>query len=206
MLRGFIKFAIIFVIAAAVVAALSRFFFIDIAEIGHNGMAPTLVAGDLAAIARHADIDIGDVVVCENPIRRGEFVTGRVIAKAGSVVKTDRLGQLNVNDNSIYVDWRGAIRFYDSVNRRRLDMKLGVARVGDSEYQVFLEKKRAFAIRPTEVRNGVFLLGDNRTPHSYDSRHFGEIDPRRCVGQVFMLIKPAISREAEIQRKKLSKI
>lgn len=205
-LRGLFKLSILLVIVAAVIVGISRFFFIDIAEVGHNGMAPTLVAGDVVLILRNADIDLGDVVICPNPIRKGEFATGRVIARSGSVVKTDRLGQLNVDEHSLFADFRGTIQFYNSPAKRQVSMKLGVARVDDSEYQIFIEKKSQFHIRPTEVARGIYLLGDNRSNHPYDSRHFGEVDPATCVGQVFMLLQPSPHRGAGIQRTRFSRI
>jgi signal peptidase I len=206
MLRGVFKLSIILVIVAAAIVGVSRFFFVDIAEVGHNGMAPTLVAGDVVLILRNADIDVGDVVICPNPIRKGEFATGRVIARAGSVVQTDRLGQLNVDEHSIYADWRGTINFYNSPAKKHMDMKLGVARIADSEYQIFLEKKSRFRIRQFEVARGVYLLGDNRSKHPYDSRHFGVVDPATCVGQVFMLLQPSPHRGPGIQRSRFSRI
>lgn len=206
MLRGIFKLLIILVIVAAVIVGVSRFFFIDIAEVGHNGMAPTLVAGDIVVILRNADIDIGDVVICPNPIRKSEYATGRVIARAGSVVQTDRLGQLNVDQHSIYTDWRGTINFYNRPAKRHVRMKLGVARNADSEYQVFMEENSRFRLRPTEVARGIYLLGDNRSKHPYDSRHFGVVDPATCVGQVFMLIQPSADRSAGIHRSRFSRI
>jgi len=206
MLRGLFKLSSLLVIVVAVIAGISRFFFIDIAEVGHNGMAPTLVAGDVVLILRNADIDLGDVVICPNPIRKGEFATGRVIARTGSVVQTDRLGQLNIDEHSIFADWRGTIRFYNSPAKRYVSMKLGVARVANSEYQIFIEKKSRFRIRSTKVAKGIYLLGDNRSNHPYDSRHFGEVEPATCVGQIILLLRPSPHRGPGIQRSKFSRI
>jgi signal peptidase I len=206
MIWGLIKTMVWIFIVAVIIIAASRFFFIDIAEVGHNGMAPTLVVGDVVAVFRGARVDIGDVVICKNPIRKGEFVTGRVIAKAGSTVQTDRQGQLEVDEKSFDVAWRGAMRFYDSVSTRRFNVKLGSTRTGDSEYQIFMEEKNTFSVRPTHVERGVYLLGDNRMPHSYDSRTFGEIDPESCVGRVFFMLQPSNAREPEIKRSRLQNI
>jgi signal peptidase I len=206
MIWGLIKTMVwIFIVGVAIIGV-SHFFFIDIAEVGHNGMAPTLVVGDLVTVLRGAHVEIGDVVICKNPIRKGEFVTGRVIAKAGSTVQTDRQGQLDVDEKSLDVEWRSKMSFYDVVSKRRFDVKLGTTRVGESEYQVFIDEKNTFNIRPTHVERGIYLLGDNRMAHSYDSRTFGEIDPESCVGRVFFMLQPSNIREPEIQRGRFQKL
>ena len=41
-------------------------------------------------------------------------------------------------------------------------------------------------MRSYTVEKGVYLLGDNRSESTYDSREFGEVDPERCLGQVIL--------------------
>ena len=50
---------------ALAIAGVLKLFFVDVIHVPHNGMAPTLVYGDLVLVWRNAKVDMADVVVCE---------------------------------------------------------------------------------------------------------------------------------------------
>lgn len=172
-----------------VAIAILFLFFVHRVRVSHNAMAPTLLAGEEALVWRNADIEMGDVVVCEHPGRRGEFVIGRVVAKPGMRIESPR-GQLTVSDTRADVDYQGTVRFYDTVLDRTDTMRSGVETLGNTEHRFFIRKDDHLRIRPTEVSKGPYLLADNRSVRGNDSRQFGPVDVETCIGQVFMRLWP----------------
>ncbi|QQR91738.1 MAG: hypothetical protein IPJ88_08540 [Myxococcales bacterium] len=69
--------AILWIVGPAIVVlAVLRIFFVDLGIIGHNGMAPTLIAGDQVAVWRNAKLERGDVAMCLHPRKPGELWLG----------------------------------------------------------------------------------------------------------------------------------
>lgn len=174
---------------------LLRIFFIEVVIVQDNGMAPTLIYGDEVLVWKGARVDMADVMVCEHPARSGERVIGRVIAFAGHTVHTDR--------NGLYVDRDATVtqllepkRFYDVTRKRMYQMDVSqIDYYGRHSHEFFLEHGDRFGLREYAVEKGVYLLGDNRSESSFDSREFGEVDPKHCWGQVFLRWKPAPARD-----------
>lgn len=70
---------------------------------------------------------------------------------------------------------------------------------GGHDHAFFLDRDGSFSLRSYRVEKGVYLLGDNRSERSFDSREFGEVDPATCLGQVFMIWMPAPSRGDDVE-------
>ncbi len=199
LIKSLLKMALALGVALLIVGALLRVFFVDVAVVGHEGMAPTLVAGDYVAIWRNAEANVGDVLICQHPGEPNKHVMGRVLAKSGYEVKTDHFGQIVVGDVTVQRDFRGKRSFFDTTRNEMVTMHYGVAKFGYYENEFFIQERRKPVVRPYTVKTGVFLLGDNYTSVGYDSRHFGEVDPDTCVGQVFMRLWPAEDRGDDIR-------
>jgi signal peptidase I len=174
-----------------VIGVVLRFFFVELAVVGHDGMAPTLVAGELVAVWRYAEPEIGDVFICQHPTQSGKHVLGRVMAKPGYVIRLNEHGQITVGNDAIPLSNKGVQRFYDSQLKQIVRMRWGVVEFGYTTHEYFSREGMAFTMRPAKVTRGIYLLSDNRTSRGHDSRYYGEVDPEACIGQVFMRLKPA---------------
>lgn len=189
------------VVAAIVIGlVLLRLFFMESVVIQDNGMAPTLVYGDEVLIWRHAGVDMADVMVCEHPARSGVLVVGRAVAFAGHRIRTDHNGMLYVDDDQTTSQTDGHVRFYDVPRKKLWHMQLRrMDYFGRHDHAYFLQEGDVFRMREYQVEKGVYLLGDNRSEQIYDSREFGEVDPARCLGQVFLRLRPAPKNDDDIQ-------
>lgn len=176
-----------------------RILFVEVVAVQDNGMAPTLVYGDEIWMWKGAGVDMADVVVCPHPARPEELVIGRAIAFAGHTVHTDMNGQLYVDDDRTATEYEGSSRFYDDTRDKEFQMKNGVINYGGQhDHAFFIQQGDVFSLRENSVEHGVYLLGDNRSERSFDSREFGEVDPETCLGQVFMIWQPAPSRDDDV--------
>jgi signal peptidase I len=186
------KFVLNAAAALVIAAVLVRLVFLEEVMVRDNGMAPTLVYGDAVLIWRGAHADMADVMVCEHPVHSGVLVIGRVVAFAGHTIHTDYNGMLYVDQNQTATQSSGRVRFYDVMRKKPYDMELSqIDYFGKHSHDFFIQSGEHFALRSYTVEHGVYLLGDNRSESTYDSREFGEIDPRRCLGQVILRWKPA---------------
>ncbi|MFI5307719.1 MAG: S26 family signal peptidase, partial [Polyangiales bacterium] len=131
--------------------------------------------------------DMADVVVCQHPVRTGELVIGRAVAFAGHSIHTDYNGMLYVDRDQAAVQVEGRVGFYDETRKRLYQMQRGlVDYFGKHSHEFFIEENDRVNVPSYTVDKGVYLLGDNRSERSFDSREFGEVDPNRCTGQVFL--------------------
>ncbi len=179
-------------LAAIVAIALGvlRAGFVDVITVGHNGMAPTIVAGDQVALWRGAEIETGDVALCAHPGQQGRYVLARVMARAGQRLNTER-GQLSINSERVLRDVHGTTRFYDSVNGHTSRYALSTERFGNNHHPTFDSERSPLVLRDQPVRAGLFMLGDNRSYRGEDSRTFGEVVEATCKGVVFLRLVPA---------------
>jgi signal peptidase I len=188
------------VLAGTVIALVAvRILFVEAVAVQDNGMAPTLIYGDEVWMWKGATVDMANVVVCPHPARPEELVIGRAIAFAGHTVHTDMNGQLYIDDDRTVTGYEGSSRFYDDTRDKEFQMKNGmISYGGQHDHAFFIEQGDPFSVRRYAVEKGVYLLGDNRSERSFDSREFGEVDPETCLGQVFMIWKPAESRDDDV--------
>lgn len=177
---------------ALLVGGVMRLLFVERIGVAHNGMAPTLVAGEEALVWKDATLDMGDIAVCEHPAQPGTYILGRVVGKPGMTVKTVRGGQLNVEGTTVDRDVRATdVRFEDTKEDRVERMTFGIEKLGNTDHQYFERADGSTRIDETEVEGGhLFLLGDNRTYVGHDSRYVGNVAIDGCLGQVFMRWKP----------------
>jgi signal peptidase I len=175
-----------------------KFFFVDVIEVPHNGMAPTLIKGDRVLVWRRAHVDMADIVVCQHPANPAASVLGRAIAFAGHTVSSDA-GNLVVDDDRANIEWQRDLRFYDTTRDKLFSMRLGsINYVRQNQHAFMVEDGTNFELQPYQVEHGVYLLGDNRADPADDSREFGEVDPATCRGQVFMRLTPAPRQDDDI--------
>lgn len=190
LLRALFKGLLWVMAIGLLVAAVLNLFFVDVVQVTHNAMAPTLLAGEQAFVWRSAEPRMGDVMVCEHPGQPGHFVIGRVVAKPGMRVEAPR-GQLTISGSQVGVDIQGTTRFYDVLQDRTDQMQHGVATMGNTQHRFFQREGHALRVRPVDVERGLYLIGDNRSHPHNDSRTFGEVAPATCLGRVFMRFRPS---------------
>jgi signal peptidase I len=195
LLRGLFSLASFGVLVALIL----KVFFVDVITIPHNGMAPTLLAGEQVAVWRNARANMADIMVCQHPANPAASVIGRAIAFAGHRVSTDSYGNLQVDEDRASLDWGQDIHFYDVTRQRLYTMRLGsVDYRRQNRHQFMIERDTTFAVRAYQVNHGIYLLGDNRSDTIDDSREFGEVDPAKCQGQIFMRLLPAPDRGDDV--------
>jgi signal peptidase I len=185
--RGALKFLLFVVVLLAIVAGILKTFFVDIVTVGHDGMAPTMVAGDTVLVWRGAQAEHGDIMLCRHPTLDTRFVIGRVVGRNGTPITSDRAG-LRIDGTNPPIEWRGDADFYDHGQHARVRMRWGIEQLGNDFHTVFLRDGRDFRMRPIGDYDGLYLLDDNRTYTGEDSREFGPVPEGRCIGQVFLRV------------------
>ena len=179
-----------------VVGGALRIFFVTPVMVAHNGMAPTMLAGEQVLLWKNATPDLGDIAVCANA---SEVVLGRVVATEGMEVSTVH-DQLTISGTRPDVDTRETIEFYNADNGRTEAMTLGIEKFGNTSHQVFHRERIPVRIRPITVPPGtLYLLGDNRNDAEHDSRSFGPVSATSCIGTVFMRWEPIDDRGANLE-------
>ncbi|MFW6049975.1 MAG: signal peptidase I [Myxococcota bacterium] len=173
-----------------VAVAILNLFFVHRVQVSHNAMAPTLLAGEEALVWRRGERDMGDVVVCQHPGRPGQYVIGRVVGKPGMRVEAPN-GQLQIEGTRVDRDIRrDDVRFYDAVLDRTSTMVYGIEHLGNTDHEFFIRKDDHLRLRPTLVKEGLYVLADNRSVRGNDSRDFGPVKQATCIGEVFMRLRP----------------
>jgi signal peptidase I len=188
-LKGALKVLAFIAGVLLVVGAILRIFFVDLAVVGHNAMAPTLIAGDEILVWRGVP-DFGDVTICQHPGDPSRLVIGRLVGKPGMTLDTQG-GQLRIDRRILERDRMGEVRFRDGVNDRTDEMNYGLLKLGNTEHHYFERQRYNFTFRPVTIGDGVWLLSDNRSYPGEDSRSFGEVDIETCIGDVFMRLQPS---------------
>ena len=188
-MKGALKFlgamALLLAIAGGILYAL----YVKVVDVGHNGMAPTLVLDDRVLVWETESFELGDVVLCAHPGQEGRFVMGRIVGRPGHTISMER-GTLRIDGEAPDTDVRGAVRFEDRELGRTYTMRWAMERILDDGHTIgWREGEQPRMSRPARVSSGYYLLSDNRTHRGEDSRAFGEVDPARCVGQVFMRLE-----------------
>lgn len=191
--KGFLKLVAWVAGVLLVFAAIMRIFFVDVAVVGHNAMAPTLEANDTILLWRSAVPDeMGDVTICDHPANPGELVMGRVVGKGGMTLEVDRYQRLTIEGSTPDIDWSGTLSFNDAVQGHTASYNRGIVELGNVEHEIMHREDSAFRLPRTTVEEGkIFLLSDNRMHPGQDSRYFGTVPLENCHGVVFMRLAPA---------------
>jgi signal peptidase I len=173
-----------------IIIGILYFFFVEIIEVGDDGMAPTMTAGDTVLIWKDADLSMGDIVFCDHPRQPGTFIMGRIMARPGQSIQTTRHGNVVVSGSDIDHDYEGNVDF-TNLDNQTFQMKHGQIKMGSATHLFFEREHRTPTIPERRITRGFFILGDNRTDPEHDSRAFGEVPVGSCFGQVFMRLSPS---------------
>jgi signal peptidase I len=175
---------------ALAVGALLKAFFVDVVVIGHDGMAPTMLAGEQVLLWRDAEPGFGDLTVCQHPRRPNELVFGRVLGRPGQTLTTFR-GGLQINGEGPDADTLGEVRYIVSSTGRRDELRLVEESLAGSSHLALVQEDVGLEIPETTVEPGrLYLLGDNRAYRGFDSRTFGTVLASTCRGVAFMRWQP----------------
>lgn len=185
MTKASLKFLLGVAAVVGAIAGVLRAFFVTPVMISDDGMAPTLLAGETVLMWRTEGMgEFGDLLVCRHPTGAG-FVVGRFVARPGSTISADR-GFMKVDGHSPDRNIGRTMSFIMNGETEPHSVVLGLEARGGEEHEFMQDARVGFRTRDIIVRNGIFLMGDNRLPHRFDSRTFGPVNPANCVGHVFM--------------------
>jgi len=180
-----------------VVALVLKVLLFDIAEVGHNGMAPTLLHGERVLIYKKGTPEVGAIVVCQHPSEDG-WVVGRVAASGGMTI--DSFGnKLHIDGEPVLFDQKGATSFYNSDNDLTSTVIWGDESLGNEPHSIFMAEGEGHRVRETEVPAGkIYLLGDDRAYMGQDSRAYGVVDASTCRGTIVFRLTPVEGLEGEL--------
>ncbi len=180
-----------------VVLLLLKVFLFDMASMGHNGMAPTLVRGERVLINKRGKPVRGAIAVCKHPTEEG-WVVARVAATEGTVIES--FGDvLRLDGYPMQFEERGTTVFYNEDNDLRRSVIWGNETSADDKYRIFFDQNRQHLVRRTSVDPGkVYLLGDYRGYMGQDSRAYGLVDAASCRGTIVFRLTPAKGLAQEI--------
>lgn len=172
-----------------VIALVLKAFVFDMAEVGHNGMAPTLIHGERVLINKRAEPVLGSIAVCQHPTEDG-WVVGRVVATGGMVVDSAG-GKLRVDGQPVVFEEKGKTSFYNADNEQTTTVVWGDEYLGSDPHRIFIGEDGRQSIRKTEVPGGtLYLLGDHRAYMGQDSRAYGPVDASTCRGTIVFRVTP----------------
>ncbi len=180
-----------------VIALLLKVLLFDMAEVGHNGMAPTLVRGERVLINKRAKPKVGSIAVCQHPTEVG-WVVGRVAATAGMTI--DSFGkELRLDGTPVVFNEQGTTSFHNADNDLTASLTWGTEYFGAKRHRIFMKEDGRHLVRKTEVPAGkLYLLGDYRSYMGQDSRTYGVVDASTCRGTIVFRLTPVDGLEHDI--------
>jgi signal peptidase I len=169
----------------------------DMAEVGHNGMAPTLLRGERVLINKRATPEIGSIAVCRHPTEDG-WVVGRVAATEG--MRLDSFGsELRVDGKPATFKHVGETSFYNVDNDLESTVAWGNEYFENKPHQIFISENGRHLVQETEVAEGeLYLLGDFRSYRGQDSRAYGVVQASTCRGTIVFRVTPVDGLEDAI--------
>jgi signal peptidase I len=172
-----------------VIALVLKVLLFDMAEVGHNGMAPTLLRGERVLINKRATPEVGSIAVCEHPTEDG-WVVGRVAATEGMVI--DSFGDaLRIDGRPVAFTSEGKISFHNADNARTRTVAWGDEAFGPRPHKIFMAEDGQHLSRKIEVSAGeLYLLGDYRAYMGQDSRAYGVVEASTCRGTIVFRVIP----------------
>jgi len=183
-----------------VIALVLKVVLFDMAEVGHNGMAPTLLRGERVLINKRAKPEVGSIAVCQHPTEEG-WVIGRVAATEGMSI--DSFGkELRVDGEPIVFNREGATSFYNPDNELTASLTWGTEYFGTERHRIFMREDDRHRVRETGVPAGkLYLLNDYRSHTVQDSRVYGVLDASTCRGTVVFRITPVDGLERDLSHR-----
>jgi len=143
-----------------VIALLLKALFFDMAEVGHNGMAPTLLRGERVLIHKRTSPELGAIAVCQHPTEVG-WVVARVTATEGMTISSAGT-KLLIDGKPLDFDSRGGTSFYNGDTDRTVQLTWGDEYLGASSHRIFLGENRQHH-RPNS--NSAHKHQEGRTRH-----------------------------------------
>ena len=191
--KSALKFLVVVLAIFGAIGGLLRYFFITPVVITDDGMAPTILAGETVLMWKTTETpEFGDILVCRHPRSTG-YVVGRFIARPGMVISANR-GSMRIDGHAPDRNLQRTMNFTMHGETRPRQVIIGSEVVGIYDHPFMQDAQLGYRARDIRVRDGIFLMGDNRLPHSFDSRTYGVVDPTTCVGHVFMRWRTAPNR------------
>ncbi len=180
-----------------VVALVLKVLLFDMAEVGHNGMAPTLLRGERVLINKRAAPEVGSIAVCRHPTEDG-WVVGRVAATEGMVI--DSFGnKLRIDGRPVVLESGGKTSFHNADNGRTRTLTWGDESFGPKRHQIFMAEDGQHLVRKIEVSAGeLYLLGDYRPYMGQDSRAYGVVEASTCRGTIVFRVIPVDGLEGKL--------
>ena len=180
-----------------VIALVLKVFLFDMAEVGHNGMAPTLLRGERVLINKRGTLEIGSIGVCRHPTEDG-WVVGRVAATEGMTI--DSYGsELRIDGEPVMFNKNGKTSFYNADNDLKSMVVWGYESLGARPHQIFLAENGQHLVQETEVSEGeLYLLGDFRAYRGQDSRAYGVVQASTCRGTIVFRLTPVHGLEGAL--------
>jgi len=172
-----------------IIAAVLRWQYVDVVTVATDAMAPTMFGGDQVLVWRSRDFDHGDMILCRNPRRAGNWIIGRIIGRPGMSVDLQR-EQLVINGQTVGRDFQGEVQFEDQNTHAQVPFVWGVEELGEVDHLFMEREERRLTMRPVASSTGFYLISDNRTWVGEDSRTLGPVSDTDCVGWVFMRLSP----------------
>jgi signal peptidase I len=180
-----------------VIALVLKVLLFDMAEVGHNGMAPTLLRGERVLINKRATPEIGSIAVCRHPTEDG-WVVGRVAATEGMTL--DSFGsELRIDGEPVVFNRNGKTAFHNADNDLMRTVVWGDEYFGTKPHRIFMAQDGRHLVQDTEVPEGeLYLLGDFRAYRGQDSRAYGVVQASTCRGTIVFRLTPVKGLEDTI--------
>ena len=180
-----------------VIALILKFIWFDVASMGHNGMAPTLIRGERVLINKRGEPTLGSIAVCRHPSEDG-WVVGRVAATGGMTIESYG-NELQIDGKPVPFDRQGATSFHNLDNDQKGSVAWGWETYGGRRHAIFRQDKGRHRVDETAVPEGkLFLLGDFRAYMGQDSRVYGVVEAATCRGTIVFRVTPAEGLDREI--------
>ncbi|MGB5810911.1 MAG: signal peptidase I [Polyangiales bacterium] len=181
-----------------VVLLLLKVALFDVAEMGHNGMAPTLLHGERVVINKRAKPVLNAIAVCRHPTEDG-WVVARVAATEGQTIGSFR-DALQLDGIPVPFEERGVADFHNEDNDLTQSIVWGSENASGSRHSIFRARERQHQVRKTTVDPGkVYLLGDYRGYMGQDSRVYGQVDAASCRGAIVFRLTPTLGLPPAIE-------
>jgi len=180
-----------------VIALVLKVLLFDMATVGHNGMAPTLLRGERVLINKRAAPELGSIAVCQHPTEVG-WVVGRVAAIGGMTI--DSFGdELRIDGQRVVFHEEGTTSFHNADNDLTARVIWGDEYFGAKPHRIFMAENGRHLVRKTNVPEGkLYLLGDYRAYMGQDSRAYGVVDASTCRGTIVFRLTPQDGLEPDL--------
>lgn len=179
------------------IALVLKVVWFDVAEVGHNGMAPTLIRGERVLIHKRGKPSLGSIAVCQHPTEVG-WVVGRVAATEGMTIGSFG-SELRIDATPVRFERKGSTTFHNTDTDRTRSVIWGEEFFGSEAHLIFMEDEGRHRVDETEVPPGeLYLLGDFRAYMGQDSRAYGAVDASTCRGTIVFRLTPVEGLEREI--------